>query len=229
MSGWRDRVPLPAYTPTPGQIADDARYKRERQEKWDRDLHRAQRDLLFQLGMPPKDHVLIRAGAVRPTPAIEALDPPIPLLALSGPPGLGKTTAACVWLHRWTLDRSTWAESDFGNPICQGSALFIRATKLARWPRYDDGEMDRLLGLTLLAVDDLGTEYCGSKPAHESFMTLFDEVVDVRYAGRRPTLFTTNLGPADFVQRYGQRVGDRFAESGRFVRLSGRSLRGLLP
>jgi hypothetical protein len=214
------------FVPTPEQIAADVTYKRERQEKWARDLHRAQRDLLLELEMPPKDLALIQAGAVRPTPAIEALDPPITLLALSGPPGLGKTTAACVWLHRWTLDRRTWAESAFGNPTRRGSALFVRATKLARWPRYDDDEMDRLLGLTLLVVDDLGVEYLGSKPAHESFMTLFDEVVDFRYAWRRPTAFTTNLGPADFVQRYGQRVGDRFAESGRFVRLSGPSLRG---
>lgn len=157
------------------------------------------------IGIPPKDLVLFRSGAVTRTKAIEELESTDPLICLSGNPGSGKTTAAGYSLFA----------------VKRG--LFVKAARLSRWDRYNNEEMQKLLSPAPLVIDDLGTEF---QDAKGNFMALLDEVIDVRYDHSRRTVLTTNLDAASFKERYGERIADRIRESGRFVSLAGSSMRG---
>jgi IstB-like ATP binding protein len=130
------------------------------------------------------------------------------LIVLSGGVGAGKTSAACWWLReRARRGVAGW---------------FMTAALLARWPRYDVGEMARLLRIDALVIDDLGTEYMDDKG---NFMAILDEVIDSRTANEKQTLVTTNLGVEAFRERYKDRVADRIRESGRFLSVSAPSRR----
>jgi DNA replication protein DnaC len=71
-------------------------------------------------------------------------------------------------------------------------------------------------------IDDLGSEYHDAKGF---FQTLLDEIIDVRYAGKLPTVITTNLDAAGFAAWYGERIVDRVREGGRFIACGNASLR----
>ncbi len=175
----------------------------------------AKREATFlAMGIPPKDMALIKSGGLEPTEAVTALRGNVRLVCLSGNPGCGKTTAAGSWL---------WSAADGAIGRTRGIPVFVKAARLARWDRYDDEQMDRLLKADRLVVDDLGTEF---QDAKGSFMVLFDELVDVRYDHCRPTVITTNLDAEQFKTRYGERIADRIREAGKFVSLAGASMRG---
>lgn len=195
--------------------------RRQRREA----MAEAQAAFIRTIGLPAKDLAIIEAHEVRITPATEALEPPTTLLCLSGPTGVGKTLAGSVWLHEWALSSLTW-DGRYCSPTPTGTALFVRAARLARWERYDQAEMAKLFEPARLLLDDLGVEYGSSQAARENFLTTLDEVVDERYAARRPTLITTNLSSELFQRRYGARIVDRFREAGRFVAITGPSMRG---
>jgi DNA replication protein DnaC len=179
------------------KLAHEEEEIRDRQRELDRAIN--------AIGIPPKDLVLFRSGLLSRTKAIEDLETPGVLICLSGNPGSGKTTAAGYRL------------------FLAACGMFIKAAKLARWPRYDDAEMERLFTRNPIAIDDLGTEY---QDAKGNFMAILDEVIDVRYDHSRPTYITTNLDASAFKERYGERIADRIRESGRFVSLSDASMRG---
>jgi DNA replication protein DnaC len=101
--------------------------------------------------------------------------------------------------------------------------MFVTAARLARWSRYDEAAMEKLLKAKRLVIDDIGTEFMD---ANGSYQALLDEIVNERYANKRPTLMTTNLEVQAFAARYGERVADRIRESGRFVFVGRDSLRG---
>jgi hypothetical protein len=98
----------------------------------------------------------------------------------------------------------------------------VTAAHLARWPRYDNAEMDRLLKCRRLVLDDLGTEYMDEKG---NFMAVLDEVIADRYANERPTLITTNLTVEEFRDRYKNRIADRIRDNGKFLSVVGDSRR----
>lgn len=190
----------------------------------DADLRRRQAEAVQHCGIPLKDLELLRAGSAEVTPALEALeafDPATSTLILSGPAGVGKTFAGSTWLYRLVMDPANWTERLC--PELERHGLFLRATQLARWSRYEQKSMHRLLNVSRLVVDDVGSEFMD---AAGSFMCLFDELVDARYADRKQIIITTNLDADQFHERYGERVIDRVRESGRFISLTGRSLRG---
>lgn len=130
------------------------------------------------------------------------------IVVLAGQVGLGKTCAAAVWLCR---------EVPYGT-----RRLWVSAPRLARWERYDDEAMDRLLLASRLVIDELGVEFADTKG---NFQAVLDEVVSTRFSNRRPTLITTNLNAEDFKARYGERIADRIREDGDFHGFTGKSLR----
>lgn len=128
------------------------------------------------------------------------------VLVLSGPPGCGKTVAACWWARK----RSDWP------------AQFLRATTFAASSRYDRETRDSWFGASALVLDDLGSEYADTKG---NFLVDLDELVDVFYGDKKPLLITTNCTAEDFKTRYGARVVDRIRECGTFASIAGVSLR----
>lgn len=104
------------------------------------------------------------------------------ILVISGPPGVGKTVAACA--IALAAQRERWS--------------FIRSTAFAASSRYERKERESILGGALL-LDDLGAEYLDDKG---SLMTDLDELVDVYYASARPLVITTNIPVQDFEARY---------------------------
>jgi len=129
------------------------------------------------------------------------------LLVLAGKAGAGKTVAAC-WLVAQPKTKT---------------ALFVKAAQLARWQRYDEDEVDRLIDPGLLVIDDLGAEFNDERG---SFLTLLDEVLVRRLEEKRRTVVTTNLDAGEWEARYGIRILDRIRESGVFYQFGGPSLRG---
>lgn len=173
---------------------------------------------LADRGAPVEDVARVMRGELEDTHALravrEAHEAGVKLLALSGPPGIGKTTAACWWLVHARPVTSL---------IRVRPGLFVRAGQFARWSRFDEERMRDLERARALVLDDLGVEYDDTKGAVRS---LLDEVVDARYAASLPTLLTTNLSGPAFKERYHERIADRVRGAGGFVALRGESLRG---
>lgn len=135
------------------------------------------------------------------------------LLALAGAKGIGKTVAAA-----WAM-----AQPRRSNPAATAPGLFITAAALARIDRYEAGAVDAVLKASMLVVDDIGVEFNDAKGA---FASLFDEALGARYGNELPTVITTNLGEAKFIERFGARIVDRFDEAGVWFERGGESLRG---
>jgi DNA replication protein DnaC len=170
-------------------------------------------------GMPKIFRDKIRSGLID-TDATRALaDGPDGLVVVSGPPGCGKTVSACAWIAAGIVGTS-FSYSPSGREIRQ--PYFVTAARLSRWDRYDNDAINVLLRAPRLALDDIGSEYADAKG---NFLAVFDEVIADRASNARPTVVTTNLSAAAFKDRYGERIADRIRESGRFVSLTGASLR----
>ena len=155
-------------------------------------------------------------------------------LVLSGPPGVGKTTAL-GWLGLQTAavlgpkpgprNLSDYHCSDGPRTIYfRESVAWARATELARVGLYDREAIKPYLQRPILILDDLGLEFRDAKGA---FDALIGEVLDHRYAERRRTAISTNLTAREFTERYGERIVDRLRECGRFVTCTGPSMRGV--
>jgi DNA replication protein DnaC len=204
---------------------------KEREQEVRRVTGVAQREFLGKLDLPAKDLDLFKSDAFRRTAAVEALAKAAVLTVLSGGTGTGKTTAAAWWIYSWVNEPGNWGDvSEWGSaPKPRGSVVFVTAAKLARWARYNDDKMDAILRASRLVIDDLGAEFLDAKGAYAS---LLDEVINERYAHRRPTVLTTNANLDDFKARYGERIADRIREAGRFIALGKDSMRprgGALP
>ena len=86
-----------------------------------------------------------------------------------------------------------------------------------RKPRFVDASYLHQLGLfdrdtdpihicSVLAVDDVGTEYQDDKGVGR---VILDRLVNTRYVGAGWTVITTNLSAAQFAKRYGERIMSR--------------------
>jgi len=178
------------------------------------------REGLLERGVPAKDVDAVLSGALFASgPVASARDwlaSDRTILVVSGRRGVGKTTAA-AWLA---------AEVD--------GSRFIDAAHLMRVDVYSNEEMNPLEQCPLLVMDELGGEYMDVKG---KLLSLVDGLVNTRYAAKLRTVITTNMPANDFEEpkgvknpgfktRYGERLADRIREVGRFVELSGPSLRG---
>lgn len=170
--------------------------------------HRANRDLawLVEAGVPRRA-ATSAVGDLELTDALRyTLGPPVAILVLSGGNGTGKTVAAAAWLR--------------GHP--PDDVLFVTAAALARWPRYDVEQMDRLFSPSRLVIDDLGVEF---KDAKGAFKSVLEEVVCWRHGEGNQTVITTNMKRDDFRAEFDGRIADRIREDGRFVVCGGESMR----
>lgn len=172
----------------------------------DAESSRTRLDALLELGFPQLAVDVVRAGVAQ-EPAIERLRTRLAsseILVISGPKGTGKTVAA-TW---WASQR-------------RGRIRFVRASSFAASSRYERAEREDLLAHPLV-LDDLGAEFVDAKG---SFLADLDELVDVFYSSRRALVVTTNCTGAEFSARYGERIADRLRECGRWIALTGESLR----
>ncbi len=101
----------------------------------------------------------------------------------------------------------------------------VTAASFARESRYGKGagKFELLAKPNRLVIDDLGREFYDEKG---SFQVDIDELIDLRWRSKRPTLITTNLTSSDFKSRYGQRIYDRSRTSGAWRNVKHESLRG---
>lgn len=135
------------------------------------------------------------------------------ILVLSGPPGVGKTTAGVWWLRTGIFDSARKATR---------RRRFVDASQLTTWSRYDEDRMADLERASALVIDELGVEYDDKTGAGRSMV---DAILNRRYAAELPTVITTNLNAAEFTTRYGERIVDRIREAGEFHEIVGESLR----
>jgi len=175
---------------------------------------------LLHRGVPEKDLRLMSSGQLdegtQPMGEARAFvdDPEIRILVLSGPRGVGKTTAASWIMANAPRDRHI--ATDIIGP------RFLDAAELSLVNRYKESELRPLKRASLLVIDDLGIEYFDEKG---SFSATFDAIINARYASHLRTVMTTNLVAEEFRERYGVRTIDRIRECGRFVGVVGESLR----
>ena len=109
------------------------------------------------------------------------------LLVLAGEPGRGKSFAAAYALS-------------------QRRGLWHRAPELARPPAEDEPDpVVRLRAVQLLVLDDVGLEH---SPGGYALSRILD-VLDAREEQELPSIVTTNLSPAGFRDRYGERIASR--------------------
>lgn len=203
--------------------AHDARVResreREEREKAERERNERLMWMSEEVCVPAKDIDLITAdGGMVETKALRAVREGLReghrIIVLSGTRGSGKTTAA-AWYAVQNQPRHEYLRTQW--------QYFIDANQLSRYPRYDEQKMHRLERALALVIDDLGVEYDDKQG---NFRSLFDALVNARYAAMLPTVITTNLSAEQFKERYGERVADRIREVGRFVSIADESLRG---
>lgn len=208
--------------------ARDAEIELERRERREREsaLERERRATQLRLrGVPAKDIAIILSNELRETQALAEArrflaTPNARTLILSGKPGCGKTTAAAWIVSQPSPDRhgGTW----LGRWPHALAPRFIDVHRLSRVSRYEEAGIGPLEACAMLAIDDLGLEYADAKGNLQSTL---DGLINARYAADLRTIVTTNVPAKGFRRRYGERVADRLRERGRFVELTGESLR----
>lgn len=140
-------------------------------------------------------------------------------VVLSGGAGSGKTVAAAWWVVSFLRNPDRWRQGLDEHEVKWRGMLpeFVTAAHLARWERYSDAEMNRLLHSPALVIDDLGVEF---SDRGGSFQATLDEVINARYGAELPTVITTNLDGAAFKARYGERIADRIRQTGKFCNVT---------
>ena len=71
----------------------------------------------------------------------------------------------------------------------------------------------------LIVIDDIGTE----RPT-DYVMQAWYKIIDDRYSGMLPTIYTSNLNISEFAERYGDRMASRLS-SGLIIKLKGADYR----
>lgn len=145
----------------------------------------------------------------RRTPAVDDLHAaltrhPDGVLVLCGGVGVGKSSAALLWLQKQL-----------------GPLWWSSAADLARASRYDKAPAWRDARAGVL--DDLGTEYLDR---HGAYLSDLDAIVNHYHGQMRPLVITTNLPAAAFKERYGERIASRLRECGEWVTVAGDDMRG---
>jgi DNA replication protein DnaC len=135
-------------------------------------------------------------------------------LLLSGDSGVGKTFAA-----EWALAEILRHSGPVVGLLRRQQVFTVPALRRA-W--FDEKIMSALSSAQALLLDDLGSE-----PIDQLGFTgasLF-EVVNTRWGRGSKTILTTNMTPASFKSRYGQKITDRLTQGGKAVVVLGETLR----
>lgn len=130
-------------------------------------------------------------------------------LVISGGVGIGKSTAAAIAIG-----------------LTAGSALYLHATGFDSIKLLDGPDGERIYQTQLLVLDDAGLEHAS---ASGWAANKIQGLLCARHDGGLRTIVTCNLSGDRFFESYGERVKDRIAGSGQFVRAKGQSLRVRKP
>ena len=136
-----------------------------------------------------------------------------PNLLFLGNTGLGKT-------HISLSIVSEIVDKGFG--VIYGSAqnLFSEVEKEHFSYSGNTEKIDALLGVDLLVIDDLGTEFLS--PFTQS---VFYNIVNTRILNNHPTIINTNLSLAEIEQRYSPRISSRFIGNYKMIKFFGTDIR----
>lgn len=223
----RDRLfreRLAALTaPRKGPPSLEAAAAEAKRQESEREYNRAMAERRWkELGVPARLFDVFRDGPA-PTEAIQSVVDFLAVdqlgrfagkhyfLVLCGSVGVGKTIAAWWGIH------------------LRGGVG--QKAKVLQSAGFEAGPMWEALARAKVAlIDDLGVEQIFQ---NGPFLGDLQLLLDRRYDAARPTILTTNLAPAAFLERYcpgeqdpnKNRTLDRFVERGRFCVLEGESRR----
>ncbi|TQE95906.1 MAG: AAA family ATPase [Spiribacter salinus] len=137
-------------------------------------------------------------------------------LVFCGKPGTGKTHLACGIAHEWI---------ETGIPALFATVLaairHIKSTYNRESEITEEQAISVFTRTELLILDEIGVQL-GTE--HEK-MLLF-EIINERYQQMRPTILISNLTRSELTDYLGDRVMDRFRESGAVVAFDWDSYRG---
>lgn len=137
-------------------------------------------------------------------------------LILCGKPGTGKTHLACAIAAEKIASSKT---AIFMTAV--GAVRYVRSTYRKDSEMTESQAIDDLCCADLLILDEVGVQH-GTE--HEK-MILFD-VINDRYSNCRGTILLSNLDEQDLKTYLGDRIMDRFRESGIIVAFDWESHRG---
>jgi DNA replication protein DnaC len=137
-------------------------------------------------------------------------------LILCGKPGTGKTHLACAVGHALTERQRSVI---FGTVL--SVIRYIKDTYRKDSERSESEAVDDMLEPDLLIIDEVGAQL-GTE--HEKLL-LF-EIINERYQACKATILISNLTREELGQYLGDRVMDRFRESGAIVAFDWTSHRG---
>lgn len=139
-------------------------------------------------------------------------------LVITGPPGVGKTTAGMLIAGMVSDIQDTPERAKYAVAWMRSHSLLERERDLIALSKYDPEDQlgwheDRLHFLTrctdLLVLDDVGreqgTEFSGTK---------IENLLRLRWDDQLPTIVTTNLDRKAIIDRYGAPTWDFFADLG---------------
>ncbi len=173
--------------------------------------HNAREQRMRAGGVPEREQRLLLAAARPDAPVLLKGTGPMrvarrlaeghrSLIVFGGPPGVGKTVAACYLIARL-------------------GGFYRVASELAR----PGAELAPLKSAPLLVIDQFGRENLGKSEFGEA---IFEELLDARYAADRLTICICNGTREDFESRYGEIIADRLRGDGEWCQFDGASLRG---
>jgi hypothetical protein len=156
-------------------------------------------------------------------------------LVLNGPVGVGKTTQAWAVMLELAKRGHLLYKSEIGTGW--GKHPFA-VWNVARWldalrrSYNDDAPPPDLSYPWLLILDDLGAERIRYDSDGDSWVReQLHKVLDQRWQGRKPTIITSNLRPAEIGKRLDERIADRIFDKRltTVVTLTGESWRRRIP
>jgi DNA replication protein DnaC len=163
------------------------------------DVYPAARD---ESGVSPRErmtHVLAYCRRY-----VEDFTPMSESLLLRGPTGTGKTFLSLCIAREVT---QTGFQVVYG-PL----QLLLHRLEGEHFGREDAGSLDTMTGCDLLILDDLGVEF-----ATPFYTSCLYTLLNTRQLAGLPTIVSTNLGPKQLLDRYGDPIASRIV--GGFVPL----------